>query len=178
MARLIKVPRSRVIPDKPSVEVQPVDASGLRRHARKQKAEVDAKRDRKRKIPSQTIQPRETVPEPTDGTELKRADAESKSKENVVLIGPEESLKLGTQSKTNDFSGSLCSECGKRFRVLAIYRETNQGEVRLCPKCEAEALDRSFGQDDAMEHTGIRGGPAAANRPKIRIRPTKADTEK
>lgn len=57
-----------------------------------------------------------------------------------------------------------CDVCRSFVRELWYYKESDQGEVFLCPSCKAKALDASFGQLDAMDVAQL--GAFEANRRK------------
>ncbi len=152
-------------------EIKPVDGSRLKELAGPSKGQVEPKR-RGRAQPKPLSEPKPDAPTETrvetDGSALKKAMRRSNSPEKIKVLPKDGPLVLGTLWFSEDREGGRCSECGERVKVLHIYRESNRETVKLCEHCEAEALDRSYGTDDAMEHTPVRGGPADANRPKIR----------
>jgi hypothetical protein len=171
MGKIIKVfnivrPRLK---EQTQSETVPVDGSRLRQIAKRQTAEnIPNPEKRLSTTQGEPRQPSQEPPEPIDGTKLKRAVATSRSASVPTVVPSAAPVKLGNRSGKADYSGRVCTECEVLSKVVYRYRDSSKRNVELCDKCNAEALERSFGQDDAMEHTGHPSGKADANRPQIR----------
>jgi hypothetical protein len=172
MGKLIKLSNvtKRAVESDP--EAKPVDGSRLRQLAKSQASAsivTTPRRNSSSLINSSSKRSAEIIPGATDGTKLKYAIEASRSDRVKVVVPSRDQLMLGTRKCERDNSGQRCTECSTLSKMVYGYRESNKGAVRLCETCNAYALERSFGQDDAMEHTGLPSGKAAANRPQIRI---------
>lgn len=170
MPKLVKVTNHSIKKEKTPFPEQ-VDGRKLRAIAERQRAaESDSRKSRRPSTPKPVCSAPPIVPEPTDGARLITTARLAESDPPKVVVSPTAPVKLGSRSCEIDRSGRKCTECPVFSKMVFIYEESNKGRVELCERCNAAALDRSFGQDDAMEHTGLPSGKADANRPRIRMR--------
>ncbi len=80
---------------------------------------------------------------------------ESRSATHFLRVHDQGRIILKSSKAIRDYEHRLCDGCGKQFKMVWRYSESNRGVVYLCEGCNREVRKRSFKKNqDVLDNHG------------------------